>query len=76
LKQKRFRITHERAALDLIAGTVGAAMRSVAIGDLPAAARRGGYDSAVATLVLQGLGMSSSEASSVARKPLPPVPSA
>ncbi|HET8939119.1 MAG TPA: helix-turn-helix domain-containing protein [Polyangiales bacterium] len=72
LKQKRFRISNERAAQDLIGGTISAAMRSVALGELPAAVRRG-YDSAVAALVLQGLGMTPQEASLVARKPLPEV---
>lgn len=74
LKQKRFRISNERAAQDLIGGTISAAMRSVALSELPAAIRRG-YDSAVATLVLQGLGMTHQEASNIARKPLPEVPS-
>lgn len=73
IKQKRFRITNERAAIDLIGGTISAAMRSVALGELPAAARRGGYDSAVATLVLQGLGMDGDEALALARKALPPL---
>ena len=74
LKQKRFRITNERAALDLIGGAVGSAMRTVALGEVPASSKRLGYDSAVATLVLQGLGMSNEEAATIARKPLPPLP--
>src|SRR4029450_5581335 len=36
LKQKRFRVTTEAAAMDLISGTVGQAMRSVALGLAPA----------------------------------------
>ncbi len=76
LKQKRFRITTERAAFDLIGGTISAAMRSVALGEVPAASKRLGYDSAVATLVLQGLGMESEEAAAIARKALPPLPAA
>lgn len=76
LKQKRFHITSERAALDLIGGTIGSAMRSVATGDVPAASKRIAYDSAVATLVLQGLGMQSEDAAAIARKPLPPLPAA
>lgn len=76
LKQKRFRITNERAALDLIGGTISAAMRSVALGEVPASSKRVGYDSAVAALVLQGLGMGCDEAAAIARKPLPPLPDA
>jgi AcrR family transcriptional regulator len=74
LKQKRFHVTNERAAIDLIGGTISAAMRSVALGQVPAASKRIGYDSAVATLVLQGLGVEADEAAAIARKPLPPVP--
>jgi AcrR family transcriptional regulator len=73
LKQKRFRITNERAALDLIGGAVSAAMQSVATGQVPATSKKLGYDSAVATLVLQGLGMDPEDAAEIARKPLPPM---
>jgi AcrR family transcriptional regulator len=71
LKQKRFHISHERAAMDLIAGTITAAMHSVATGQVPASVKRAGYDSAVATMVLQGLGMNRDEAAEIARRPLP-----
>lgn len=74
LKQKRFHVANERAALDLIGGTIGSAMRSVATGGAPASSKRVGYDTAIATLVLQGLGMESEEATVIARKPLPPLP--
>jgi AcrR family transcriptional regulator len=74
LKQKRFHVTNERAAMDLIGGTISTAMRSVALGQVPAASKRIGYDVAVATLVLQGLGMEAGEAAVIAKKPLPPVP--
>jgi AcrR family transcriptional regulator len=69
LRQKRFRIASERAALDLIAGTGLQAMRTVLAG---AAGR--GHASAAATMVLRGLGMDFDEAAEVARRPLPPLP--
>ena len=73
LKQKRFRITNERAALDLIGGAVSAAMQSVATGQVSATSKKLGYDSAVARLVLQGLGMDPEDAAEIAKKPLPPM---
>ena len=69
LKQKRFRVTSEAAAMDLISGTVGQAMRSVALGLAPAR-----HDIAVAATVLRGLGMAADEALQVARRPLPDFP--
>jgi hypothetical protein len=69
VRQKRFRIASERAALDLIAGTGLQAMRTVLAG---AAGR--GHASAAATMVLRGLGMDFDEAAEVARRPLPPLP--
>lgn len=66
IKQKSFRISSEAAAMDLIAGTVMQAMRSVAQGQVPA-----NHGSAVAQMVLRGLGMSSVEAAEVATRPLP-----
>jgi AcrR family transcriptional regulator len=71
LRQKRFRVTSEAAAMDLIAGTVSQAMRSVALGLAPAR-----HDIAVAATVLRGLGMAADEALAVARRPLPDVPAA
>lgn len=68
VRQKRFRISSERAAMDLIAGTGLQAMRTV----LGGAARRA-HASAAATLVLRGLGMDYDEAAEVARRPLPPL---
>ena len=69
LKQKRFRVTSEAAAMDLISGTVGQAMRSVALGLAP-----GRHDVAVSATVLRGLGMAADEALQVARRPLPDFP--
>ncbi|HKU39825.1 MAG TPA: helix-turn-helix domain-containing protein [Polyangiales bacterium] len=75
VKQQRFRISHERAALDLISGAITFGMRTVALGHAPSKrAVPGGYDSAVATLILQGLGMASDEAISLAHRPLPAMP--
>lgn len=68
VRQKRFRISSERAAMDLIAGTGLQAMRSVLAG---AAGRS--HASSAATLVLRGLGMDYEEAAEVARRPLPPL---
>lgn len=68
VRQKRFRIASERAAMDLIAGTDLMAIRSVLAG---AAGR--GHAVAAATTVLRGLGMEFDEAAEVARRPLPPL---
>jgi len=68
VKQKRFRVASERAALDLIAGAGVAAMRSVLAG-APGKA----HAVAAATMVLRGLGMDHGEAAAVARRPLPPL---
>jgi AcrR family transcriptional regulator len=68
VRQKRLRITSERAAMDLIAGTALQAIRTVLAG---AAGRA--HASAAATLVLRGLGMEYEEAAEVARRPLPPL---
>jgi len=68
VRQKRFRIQSERAAMDLIAGTGLQAMRTVLAG---AAGRA--HASAAGTVVLRGLGMDYEEASKVARRPLPPL---
>ncbi|SEO28073.1 transcriptional regulator, TetR family [Rhodospirillales bacterium URHD0017] len=71
LKQKRFRVASEAAAMDLISGTVSQAMRSVALGLAPAR-----HDVAVAATVLRGLGMAADEALALARRPLPEFPAA
>lgn len=68
LKQKRFRIASEAAAMDLIAGTVQQAMRRVLAGDAGKA-----HAVATATTVLRGLGMDFEGAAEVARRPLPPL---
>jgi len=68
VKQGRFRIASEAAALNLINGTVMQAMHSVALGLAPP-----GHASAVAATVLRGLGMSYAAAAAVARRPLPPL---
>ena len=68
LAQQRFTIASEQAAMDLIAGTVMQAMRTVLAGG---AGRP--HAIAVATTVLRGLGMPQDEAAEVARRPLPPL---
>lgn len=67
-RRGRFRHADERVALDLIQGTVLAAMRSVLEGQ-PAA----DHAAAVAATILRGLGMSATEADAVASRPLPPL---
>ncbi len=71
VRQKRFRIASEAAAMDLIQGTVGNAMRTIAMGAAPAQ-----HGIAVAATVLRGLGMPFGEALEVARRTLPPFPAA
>jgi AcrR family transcriptional regulator len=66
VKQKRFRLASEAAAMDLINGVGTFAMRRVALGLAPA-----GHDVACATMVLRGLGMSQEDAAEVAKRPLP-----
>lgn len=66
VRQGRFRPAGERAAADLIQGTVLQAMRTVQAG---AAGRP--HAVATATTVLRGLGMDYDEAAEVARRPLP-----
>jgi AcrR family transcriptional regulator len=69
VRQKRFRVPSEAAALDVINGVCGYAMRRVALGVAPPR-----HDIAVATLVLRALGMDAAEAAEVAKRPLPPLP--
>lgn len=68
VRQKVFRISSEAAALDLVGGTIGQAMRMLAAGLAPA-----GHAAAVTTQVLAGLGLPWDQARSIARKPLPPL---
>lgn len=69
VRQKRFRVPSEEAAMDLVTGVCTAAMRRVALGQAPAR-----HDIAAATLVLRALGMPADEAAELARRPLPPLP--
>jgi len=68
VRQGRFRPVNERAAADLIGGTVTQAMRRVHAGD---AGRP--HAVATATTVLRGLGMAYDEAAEVACRPLPAI---
>lgn len=67
-RRGRFHFKSEAAAVDLVQGTVLSAMRTVLEG-------RGDEDhaSAVAALVLRGVGVSAAEADEIARRPLPPM---
>jgi AcrR family transcriptional regulator len=68
VRQKLFRISSEAAALDLVGGTIGQAMRMIAAGLAPP-----GHAAAVTTLVLTGLGLPWEQACSIVRRPLPPL---
>ena len=69
VRQKRFKVPSEEAALDVIQGACAAATRRVALGLAPPR-----HDVASATLVLRALGLSAGEAAEVARRPLPDLP--
>lgn len=66
VKQKQFKVPSEAAAMDVIAGVCGSAMRRVALGAAPA-----NHDVACAALVLRALGVPADVAADVARRPLP-----
>ncbi len=68
LRQKAFRVSSEAAALDLVGGTIGQAMRMIAAGMAPP-----GHAAAVTTLVLAGLGLPWEQARALVRRPLPPL---
>lgn len=68
VKQRKFKVPSEEAALDVINGVCTSAMRRVAMGVAPP-----GHDVAAATLVLRALGVPPAEAADVARRPLPPL---
>jgi AcrR family transcriptional regulator len=68
LKQKRFKVPNEVAAMDAISGICMAGMHTVALGLAPPR-----HDIAIATVVLRALGMEAAEAAEVARRPLPPL---
>lgn len=69
IKQKRFKVPSEEAGLDLINGTINAAMITAALGGAPKH-----HDIAVSTAVLRGLGMADDDAAALAKRPLPPLP--
>ncbi|HEY8361050.1 MAG TPA: hypothetical protein VIL30_26625 [Ramlibacter sp.] len=68
VRQKRFKVASEAAAMDAITGTCVHAMRRIATGQAPA-----GHATDAAELVLRALGMDPGEAAEVARRPLPPL---
>lgn len=68
VRQRKFKVPSEAAAMDVINGVCIQAMRRVALGQ--ASAR---HDIASATLVLRALGMAPEDAAEVARRPLPPL---
>jgi AcrR family transcriptional regulator len=69
IRQKAFRVTDEAAAIDLCMGSCSRAMLAVALGHA-----KSGYDVAVTTMLLRGLGMEFDAAAEVARRPLPAFP--
>jgi AcrR family transcriptional regulator len=68
VRQRKFRVPSEAAAMDVVNGVCTHAMRRAARGEAPAR-----HDVATATLVLRALGMPPEEAAEVARRPLPPL---
>ncbi|MGV3573051.1 MAG: TetR/AcrR family transcriptional regulator [Ramlibacter sp.] len=68
VKQKKFRVPSEDAALDAINGTCVHAMRRLARGAAPPR-----HAADAAALVLRALGMAPEEAAEVVRRPLPPL---
>jgi AcrR family transcriptional regulator len=66
VKQKKFKVASEAAAMDLINGMGTFAMRRVALGLAPP-----NHDTACAALVLRGLGLPADQAAEVAKRPLP-----
>lgn len=68
VKQKKFKVPSEAAAMDVINGVCTQAMRRVAGGAAPAK-----HDVASAALVLRALGMAPEDAAEVAARPLPPL---
>lgn len=67
-RRGRFHFKSEAAAVDLVQGTVLAAMRTVLEGRAD-----DGHAAAVAALVLRGVGVDAAEADEIARRPLPPM---
>lgn len=67
-RQGRFAYASEAAAADLLEGAVLVGMRTVLDGRAGA-----GHASAVAALVLRGLGVPAATADAIARRPLPPI---
>jgi len=68
IRQKKFKVPSEAAAMDAIAGICTSAMRKVALGLAPAR-----HDVACAALVLRALGVAPEVADQIASRPLPPL---
>lgn len=69
IRQGRFRVPSQLAAINVIIGTCTGAMRAAIAGAVPK-----NHAQATATVVLRALGMDFDEAAEVARRPLPPIP--
>jgi AcrR family transcriptional regulator len=67
-RKGRFSFTSERAAVDLLQGTVLAAMRTMLEGGAGVE-----HSESVAAMILGGLGLPPAEAKEIARRPLPPI---
>ncbi len=67
-RKGRFSFTNERAAVDVLQGTVLAGMRTMLEGGAGEE-----HAEAVAMMILRGLGLPSAEAKEIARRPLPPL---
>jgi AcrR family transcriptional regulator len=66
VKQKKFKVASEAAAMDLLNGLGTFAMRRVALGLAPPH-----HDNACATMALRALGLPADQAAEVAKRPLP-----
>lgn len=69
IRQGRFRVPNQQAAMNAIIGTCIGAMRMAILGQAPK-----NHAQATATVVLRALGMDFDEAADIARRPLPPIP--
>lgn len=69
IRQGRFRVPNQQAAMNAIIGTCIGAMRMAILGQAPK-----NHAQATATVVLRALGMAFDEAAEIARRPLPPIP--
>ncbi len=71
VRQKRFRITTEDAAMDMVFGACQQSIVKIASGQAKKPAQ---HSAAVVTMILVGLGLAYDEATEIVSRPLPPFP--